>query len=226
MRGDFAEAIRILDRHFGESTYSLRSMFREDQRKILNLILKSALQEAETAYRQIFDTHSPMMRYLTDLNVPLPHAFEMVAQFAVNSSLRTAFENVEDLDLLRIETLLDAARRSNVSLDGATLGFALRKTIKKLSEQFLENPSDMGLMQKLEGAAALARRLPFEVNIWRAQNNYYRLLQTVFPEVAQKAESGDAEAQEWVRYFVSLGNNLAVRVEVPRTPPELTSVAS
>ena len=74
-RADFSEVIRILDRHFGESTYSLRSIFHDDQRKILNLILQSAISEAESVYRQLYETHAPMMRFITDLNVPAPRRF-------------------------------------------------------------------------------------------------------------------------------------------------------
>src|SRR5205814_7605839 len=90
-RADFPEVIRILDRHFGGSTYSLRSIFHDDQRKILNTILESTLLEAEAVYRQVYETHAPMMRFMSDLRVPLPRAFSMAAEFALNSSLRSAF---------------------------------------------------------------------------------------------------------------------------------------
>jgi hypothetical protein len=202
-RADFHEVIRVLDRHFGESTYSLRSIFHDDQRRILNLVLQSTIAEAEAAYRQIYETHAPMMRFVSDLRVPLPRAFSVGAEFALNSNLRSAFEN---LDVDRIGTLLEEARSQGVSLDHATLAFALRKTIKRLSDEFLENPDDIELMKQFKAAAGLARSLPFEVNVWRAQNNYYALLQNVFPA---RREAGD---HEWVEHFIALGQNLAVKV--------------
>src|ERR1041384_7680720 len=113
-----------------------------------------------------------MMRFVSDLRVPLPRAFSMAAEFALNSSLRAAFDDIENLDFTRIHTLTEEARMQGVALDAATLGFALKKTIKKLSEQFLENPEDIELMKKFGAAAGVARGLPFEVNVWRAQNNY------------------------------------------------------
>ena len=217
-RADYAEVIRILDRHFGDSTYSLRSIFHDDQRKILGLIMKSTLAEAEAVYRQLYETHAPMMRFMSDLRVPQPRAFLMAAEFAINSTLRAAFEDADNLDFTRINALLDEARTDNVPLDGATLGFALRRTIKRLSEQSLENPDDIDLMKKLEASAGLARRLPFEVNVWRTQNNYYQMLQKVYPQRLEKASQGDAAAQEWVEHFAALGTNLAVKVEQPAMP--------
>jgi hypothetical protein len=49
-RADFAEVIRVTDRCFGESNYSLRSLFREEQRTVIQNILASALDRSETLY--------------------------------------------------------------------------------------------------------------------------------------------------------------------------------
>lgn len=214
-RADFPEVIRLLDKHFGESTYSLRSIFYDDQRKILNIIMKSTLTEAEAVYRQLYETHAPMMRFVSDLGVPLPRAFSMAAEFALNSSLRTAFEDSDNIDFTRIDALLDEAGANNVTLDGTTLGFALREAIKRLSEEFLENSDNLELMKKLEAAAGLARSLPFDVNVWRSQNHYYQMLQKIYPAWLEKALAGDSMAREWVYHFVALGQNLSVKVDTP-----------
>jgi hypothetical protein len=223
-RADFPEVIRLIDKEFAESTYSLRSIFHDDQREILNIIMKSTLSEAEAVYRQLYETHAPMMRFVSDLRAPLPRAFSMAAEFALNSSLRAAFEDVDNLDFTRINALFDEARSNKVPLDGDTLGFALRKAIRHLSEQFLENSDNLELMKKLEAAAGLARNLPFEVNVWRSQNNYYQMFQKVYPGWVEKALANNPEAAEWVEHFVALGKNLAVKVEPPAIP-ELRKVS-
>src|SRR5207244_7244286 len=80
-RADFAEVIRLMDRRFGESHYSVRSLFRDEQRKTLDLILSATLEEAETLYRQIYEHGEPMMRSLTARNIalhkPLQNAVEI-----------------------------------------------------------------------------------------------------------------------------------------------------
>lgn len=215
---DFPEVIRILDRHFGESTFSLRSIFHDDQRKIVNMILKSTLAEAEAGYRHIYETHAPMMRFVTDLHIPLPRAFSIAAEFAINSSLRQAFQELETVDFNRITALLDEARNQSVTLDGTTLGFALRRSIKRLTEQLVADDSNLDLIKRLEAASGLARNLPFEVSIWRAQNNYYQIFQKTFPQRVEQAQQGDAAAREWVEHFAALGTNLSVKVEVPAIP--------
>jgi hypothetical protein len=209
-RADFPDVIRILDRHFGDLTYSLRSIFHDDQRHILNRIMKSTVATTEGVYGQVYETHAPMMRFLGDLRVPLPRAFLTAAEFALNSSLRNMFEDSENLDFAKINPLLEESGRLNIGLDATTLGFALRKTIKRMSERLVENPGDLQLMVKIEMAAGLARRLPFEVNIWKAQNNYYSMLHNIAPQFVDRHHAGDTEAQEWMSHFTGLGRNLSV----------------
>lgn len=50
-----AEIIRLLDEGFGKKVYSLRWLFRDEQRKILRLILDETLTHAEAAYRSIYE---------------------------------------------------------------------------------------------------------------------------------------------------------------------------
>jgi hypothetical protein len=102
-----------------------------------------------------------------------------------------------------------------LNFDGPTLGFALKNTIHRLSQQFMEKPDDVALLLKFEAAAGIAKSLPFEVSVWRAQNNYYSMMQDLLPGMNEKAQAGDSNAQSWVDHFMTLGRNLSVRVEVP-----------
>jgi alpha-amylase/alpha-mannosidase (GH57 family) len=210
-KADFPDAIRLLDRHFGESTYSLKSLFRDEQRKVLHLILESSLAEAETVYRQLYEQQVPLMRLLTDLAMPLPKAFSMAADFFLNTTLRRALEQ-EELDLDRITTLLDEAARGKITLDTAGLGYALQQTLQQIMGRLAADPTDLTVLKKLQATAALVRTLPFEVDLWRAQNVYYELLRGVYPEFLDKADQGDEEAHAWVERFIPLGEALRVRV--------------
>ena len=90
--GEFPETIHRLDRHFGASSYSLRSLFRDEQRRVLNRIMESSLEGTRFTYRKGYDHHLPFMRFLTDLGIPLPEPLPCTAEFVLNLNLRQAFE--------------------------------------------------------------------------------------------------------------------------------------
>ena len=140
-RADVPEALRVMDKELG-ATYSLKSLFRDDRRAILRQILNTSLEEAEAAYRQIYEHHVPLAHFLRDLGVPLPKAIRTAAEFALNSHLRRAFGN-EDMDVEQVRKLLEEARRGGIALDSTTLEYALRLTIERLFEEFAAEPGDL-----------------------------------------------------------------------------------
>ena len=88
--GDLPQVVRLLDRYFGGMPYSLRSLFRDEQRRILDRILASTLAEVEGEFRQIYAQHAPLMRFLKTLGTPLPKAFAAAAELVLNVDLRRA----------------------------------------------------------------------------------------------------------------------------------------
>jgi alpha-amylase/alpha-mannosidase (GH57 family) len=207
-RADFPEIIRLFDRHFGESNYSLKSLFRDEQRKIVRIILQSTISEAEAAYRQVYEHHAPLMRFLADLGIRMPGVLRMTAEFVLNSSLRLAFED-EVLDLDRIRSLLETAEREQITLKAAGLAYTLEQTLERLMSQFRDRPVDLALLEKLEAVTGLVIALPFEVRLWKPQNIYYETWQRLYGELAGRS---DEESRAWVRHFQRLGENLSVRL--------------
>ncbi len=214
-RADVPEVIRLLDRGFGTNIYSLKSLFRDEQRNLLNRILNSTIVETESAYRGVYEHHAPLMRFLHGLKLPIPKIFQNAAGVALNSLLRAAFE-ARPLDIDRIRTLIDEARVAEAELDATTLEFALRKRIERISDLFDAEPLDIENLERLDEALGLQRDLPFQLVVWSVQNKCYEVLQSTYPATAARARLGDREALAWLEVFGSLCAKLNVRVEIPR----------
>jgi alpha-amylase/alpha-mannosidase (GH57 family) len=210
-RGDFQEIVKIVDKHFGSGSFTLRLLFRDEQRRILRLILNQALAEAETVYRQLFEHYAPMMRFMADLNIPPPRRFQIAAEFTLNSTLRREW-GADALHLGRVNALLDEAKRTGISLDVPTLEFAIRGSIERLAQKWLAEPDKDSALQALGAAVSLASVFPFPVDLWTAQNIYFKLLQELHPGYALRTERGDTNAREWTAAFLALGEKLRVRV--------------
>ena len=211
-RADLLEVIRLLDLNFGKNIFSLRSLFRDEQRRILDQILNSTLTEAEAVYRQLYERNLPLMRFLIDLGNPLPRSFQTAAEFALNRSIGEAIEAGEP-DPERIKALLEEGKSLQIPLDQVSLGYAMKGTIEGAAEQFRAQPANLSLLQKLEQLAALARSLPFTVDFWKTQNIFFELLRGAYPGQKSEAGKGDEKAKAWVERFVSLGQELSCRVE-------------
>ena len=205
-RADLPECIRVLDRHFAGTSYSLKSLFRDQQRRIVNLILNSTLSEAETSYAQIYEHHAPLMQFLAELRSPLPKVLRLTAEFVLNRALRREFES-ETIDLDRIRMLLNTARRENTQLDAAGLAYVLRQRVNAMVDMLAADPGDTALLTMIDAVVALARSLPFEVDLWKAQNVYYQLRES---EYLRRQDQ-----PEWIQPFLSLGERLGMHPPAP-----------
>ncbi|HYU34538.1 MAG TPA: DUF3536 domain-containing protein [Thermoanaerobaculia bacterium] len=210
--GDLAQVIRLLDRYFGDVSLSLGSLFRDEQRRVLDLILASTLNETEDELRNVYLHHAPLMRFLNTLGTPLPNAFRAAAELVLNVDLRRSVESFPS-DPDEVQRLLDEARALGVTLDTRGLGYALERALDGLLERLSERPEDTDLLRQVESVVALARSTPFAIDLWRAQNRVYEMRRTLFPVLQQHAQEGDGEAAEWVEGFRKVAEELLVRVE-------------
>jgi alpha-amylase/alpha-mannosidase (GH57 family) len=173
---DLPECLRVLDRHFQGATYSLKSLFRDEQRRIVSQIVNSTLGEAESAYRQVYDQHAQLVTFLSELHMPLPGILRVTSDFVLDRAFRRALTD-RDIDLERIRTLVETATRDHIHLDVPALQFALRERLNALVDQWALKPHDRDLLETVAAVVSLARVLPFEVDLWKVQNVYYRVLQ-------------------------------------------------
>ena len=208
---DFPKTILLLGKYFGTSTYSLTSLFADERRKVLNIIMGPTLKEAEAAYSSIYEHHAPLIRFLTGSGTPRPPVLSVAADFCLNAKLRRVLQG-EGLDPDVVRPLLEEARLAGATLDATALGLLLATNIESLAEQLLEQPDDLSRLERLNKAAQLVRTLPFEVNLWKTQNICYKLLHAHCPNFEEKAGTGDQKAQEWLRHYAVLAENFLLRM--------------
>jgi alpha-amylase/alpha-mannosidase (GH57 family) len=208
---DFPEIIRAVDRNFGPGAYSLKLLFRDEQRRILGRILEVNMADVDAAYRQLYMQNAPLMRFLSDVGYPMPKSFHVAAELALNSELRRAFEETP-LDVERARGVLYEAKNAGIEWDGPGLGYTLRKTIERMIGDFRKSPEDLPLLQRLDAAVEMGNALPFEVPFWETQNVFFEMLQSVRPAFLLRASQGEEKAREWIARFSGLGAKLSVRV--------------
>jgi alpha-amylase/alpha-mannosidase (GH57 family) len=212
--GDLPELIRMVDKNFGLGTYSLKLLFRDQQRRILRHVLEGTLAEADAIYRRFYEEHALLFRSVTEFGLPLPRRLTAAAEFVLNSDLRRALESPE-MDRERVNNLLEETHRAGISLDSTRLEFVLRRKVEQLIESLREQPEDIERLQKVEAVLDLAAALPFKINLWKPQNVYYEMVQTLIPKFNAMA-SGSEKEKEWFLHFSAVGDKLRVGLPKPK----------
>jgi alpha-amylase/alpha-mannosidase (GH57 family) len=210
-RADYSDTIRALDRHFDDHSYSLRSLFRDEQRRILDEVMDSTLSEVERTYRAVYEDNQSLIRFLVNLGAPVPGSLKLAAEVVVNTELRRAFRS-GDLEFDEIVELVEETRNWGITLDEEGLGFVLEHTIERMASQFRRHPLRVAHLERLHTMVKLAATMPFQVDLRKPQNDFYRVVQETYPGMQERAAAGDLSAKRWVNEFQALGEALSVHV--------------
>jgi alpha-amylase/alpha-mannosidase (GH57 family) len=208
-RADFPEAIRLIDRYFGRVDYSLTSLFSDEQRRIVSLILNSTLWEIENSLTSIYQDHASLLHFLYKTGLPKPPALTLAASFAVNAGLRRVLE-IDPIDQAQLRSYLALAAADQVTLDTAELSYIVDQRMKRA---MVELQISAGSLEVLESVLLLARivtELPFELNLWQAQNIWYEILRSSGHALTALAEE---DRPAWERNFHELGECLYIDTE-------------
>ena len=210
-RADFTRVMRILADTFGGSLYSLKSLFRDGQRKLVNAILENMVADALSVYRHIYEPNVPLMRFLKDSSTPIPFPLYEAGRFVVNSQLKEELAQ-EDVDYEKITCLLRDADLAGISLDAETLEYTLRSNLEEKADALERNPEQYPLLEELSNGVELVYALPFDVNLRKPQNILYELKNRVYPDFRDKAGQGDKDLASWVALFKTLCGRLNLKM--------------
>jgi alpha-amylase/alpha-mannosidase (GH57 family) len=209
-RADLPGVIRLLDRYFDGDIYALKSLYKDGQRRLLKRILRQTLTEAESEYREIYSDHTPLMRFLHDIQAPIPKAFRMAADFILNADLRRAVMK-DDLAITRIEEMLQEAELWSVDLDLPGLRYKLTETLNRLAARFEADPTGNDNLGQLYRAVKLAEDTVLDASLWNAQNACHRVARSSVTKIRESIDE-DPEARNWLWDFQKLGDMLNVIV--------------
>lgn len=204
-RSDLAATIHGLDQGFAGHLYSLKNLFRDEQRKVLNEVLESTVEHSFTVAREIYEDEAQLLRFMNDCGIPIPRELKAAAEVALNGLLRQALA-ASELDQTAIETLLEEMRIAGIPLDQSGLEIVLRRNLEAGAGLFFEDPKNMTELARFRENLIAARALPFPLVLWSVQNRCYEVLQKVYPHMHEKNDA------HWTEHFRDLAGLLSLSV--------------
>jgi hypothetical protein len=200
----------LIDTHFGMHNFSLKDLFRDEQRHILRLIISGTLQDFEDKFITLYENSKNLMGFVRETGMPVPHYFMTTAETALNLKLQKMFTS-ETIDIGRLKEDVNEIGSWNVALDNVALEFIIRRRIEESMAALLEEPENTMRLSELVQLVEAAAQLPFEVNLWQTQNNYWTMLQSRAADLrSNTGETG--ERRPWSEAVKNLGQLLFFNV--------------
>jgi alpha-amylase/alpha-mannosidase (GH57 family) len=209
IRADFPAVIRLFDSYFPGPSYSIQSLFRDEQLRIVELILQTTLSEVEDSLITIYRDQAALLHFLSQSGLPRPAALNLAANFAINAGLRRALES-DPIDAIELRSYLGLSRADQVTLDRPLLGYIADQKMKRamldLQEEVVESTEQTTSLENALLVAQTISELPFELNLWQAQNLWYDIYRRI-------GKSCSLDPTSWCKRFFELGKLMRISVE-------------
>ncbi|MDY7000433.1 MAG: DUF3536 domain-containing protein [Thermodesulfobacteriota bacterium] len=213
-RGDIPELVRVLDARFPESNFTLRHLFKDEQRKVLSEIMGDVLKDMEAVFGQAVDRNYPLISFLAELRGLMPRAFQVAAEVSLGARIREALAQSPP-DTVRIKGLAETVNSWGVPLERSGIGIMASERVTAYMAEVRDVLCDTENLTFVRDLIAAVKGLPVQLNLWQAQNIYFHLATApARKDAGPGRELCDAD-QKWREAFAALGEIIGVKVNGP-----------
>ena len=209
-RGDIPATIRLIDKSFEQHT-NLQNLFRDEQRNILTQIIASSLADIEGTVQHVYEQYHPIMAMLRDMKLPLPYHLATTVEFITNNELQKNLDS-DTPNIPELRRHIEEYKQWNVPLDRTTLSFLAGRRICHMVTKVTGDPENLESLETLTELIDAIRDLPLQMNLWKAQNQYFRIGKANRARIKKAADQNDTAAKHWIELFDKLGSYLGVTI--------------
>ena len=208
-KGDLFEVFNSMDSYFENHNYSFWHLFRDEQRKIMELSMDNTLKNAEGALQQLYERIVPLMQTYQGIHMEVPMRLKLPMDMTVNNKLIQELKD-DDFNLIRFEALLEVGEFMNVNLDLVTLNFLSDKRLNYMIKKFKKDPTNLSELYALNGFLETVENSPLSPPEWEAQNVIFDLWDNKYHDLATRTAENKKEGEEWIASFDQLVKRLNI----------------
>jgi len=212
------EIIRGLDEYFGKEYFTLKDLFIEERRKIINVLIQDKLEKFASTYRNLYDEAKGPMLQLKELALQVPEEFKIAAEYALNCSLNDLIRDTEDIgDFQVLEEALHInkeAKKLGIQLENPTVRNAYSKYICEKVKKLSGN-GKVAEYESLLKSIDLIKKLDLTLELNEAQDVYFSTVYQKIPFMIRALDTAKDinEDKKYILSVLALGDKLNFNIE-------------
>lgn len=206
-----SEVINVMQSTFGESRFSFKDLFKDEQSKVLNTIIQQDIANAQIAYKNIYDRTYNLANVLRQNKLPVPDILTKNMEVVINNEIIKFFESANS-NPARLEKLSEEVTRWKIKLDAESIN---KKASSWLLDKvtFLErNVDDFTTLDELSKILIRLNDIGIKAEIYEVQNKFFRIGENYINNSKFKSLLKDKHAK-WMHKFKSVAEQLNIRFD-------------
>ncbi len=217
MVNPLTEIIRAIDGYFGTEYFTVKDIFIEERRKILQILLKDKMDKFAQTYNELYNEGKAPVYHMQTLGLTIPDEFKLAAGYALTkqfNDVMNEFKSGFDPQVVQ--------KAADINLEAKNIGIELDKTptSKLFSYKLLKYINRLASSIEIHQAEAILElfdfieKLELKVEISEAQNIYFS---KIYHEVGEyinniKDYKNDVD-REFVDILLDIGKKLNINTD-------------
>lgn len=221
MVNPLTEIIRALDRYFGTEYFTLKDIFIEERRKILQILLKDRMEKFAQTYIDMYNEGKGSIYHMQSLGLTVPEEFKIAAKYALSKKFNDIIIGSGGfVDLSAIHNI------AGINYEAKTIGIKLDKTQANriFAKKIEQNISRLAYSLEVQQADVLTElfdyieKLELEIDIAEAQNTYYTRIYHKIGEIIELSKKSKRSSERhFARMLLDIGDKLNINTDFYRT---------
>lgn len=217
MLNSLTEIIRTLDEKFGKEYFTLKDIFIEERKKILQILLKDQLEKFADTYKDMYEQGKGSIYHMQNLGLEIPDEFKISAEYALSQRFNDLLAHsdgfVERNIIQEITDINYEAKKMNITIDKSPSNkhFAKRinTNLNRLTKSFEIQQADaivelFGIIEKLD----------LQIDISESQNIYYNKIYHRIGDILETFENSKKEKDlNFIKLLLQIGMSLNINVD-------------
>lgn len=212
------ETIRGLDEHFGREYWTLKNLFIDKKKMIIQDIIKEQLEEFSTLYYKIYNDSQTSIMYLLELGLPIPDEFKIAAQYTLSRNFNNSITKIEDIT--DVDEFYDSiniskqAKRLKTTIDKSASEKIFKDVITQKMRELLGDMTVYKCMEMIN-IIEVAEELDIKVELKEAQNIFFKELNNGFVDLIKNLPQSVnyKEDKELVTEILKLGEKFSFNLD-------------
>lgn len=202
--GRLGDVIVHMQTYFGPVNYTLWQLFKDEKRKVLDMITYQSMQELEESLRRVYNRDYPLVNALVNNDIPIPKAYTTTFEYILNADLLNCFQS-DKINIKELERVMSELSKWELNIEdkdkvSRLAGESIFKELKRISAE----RSNIKRIERLNRAFPLLKQFRLDPILYQSQNLYF--------EISREEEvENSSHKPEWIRQFRLLGENLGVK---------------
>ncbi len=217
MLNPLTEIIRALDENFGKEYFTLKDIFIEERRKILQIMLKGKLEKFAQTYKDMYDEGKGSIYHMQNLGLEIPDEFKISATYTLSRKFNDLVAHsggfVDPTVLQQAFDINYEAKKMGLKLDRTASNTIFAKKILqntiRLAQSFESQQAEV-LLEIFDNV----EKLDLEIDISEAQNIYFnRIYHKISDIIDNYIKTGRSKDKEFSSMLLDIGTKLNINTE-------------